>query len=116
MTQNRPDTDTRVVITVEEIDHSTVEQFEAELQRGLAAYAGAPHSRPDRSAGSLVIDLSGVTFLSSAGIRALIAADQDAKAHGGRIVIDGAQGVVLRCLEVTGLLDHLQIGEHERSD
>ena len=108
------DTDTRVVITVEEIDHSTVDRFEAELRRGLAAYAQAPHSRPGRSAGSLVIDLCNVTFLSSAGIRALIQADQDAMSHGGRIVIDGAQGVVQRCLEVTGLLEHLQVSEPDK--
>ena len=31
--------------------------------------------------------------------------------HGGRIVVDGAQGVVLRSLEITGLLDHLQVQE-----
>jgi anti-anti-sigma factor len=109
MSTETHDTDTRVVITVEEIDQATVEGFEAELQRGLRAYADAPHSRPDRSAGSLVIDLRNVAFMSSAGIRALISADQDAMAHGGRLVIDGAQGVVMRCLEVTGLLDHLQV-------
>src|SRR4051812_29951271 len=98
------DTDTRVIVTVDEIDHSTVHAFDAELQRGLSQYAQAPHSRPDRSAGSLVVDLRNVTFMSSAGIRALIQADQDAMAHGGRLVVDGARGVVLRCLEVTGLL------------
>jgi anti-anti-sigma factor len=105
------DTDTRVIITVEEIDHSTVDTFDAELRRALDQYADAPHSRPDRSAGSLVVDLRNVSFMSSAGIRALIQADQDAMAHGGRLVVDGAQGVVLRCLEVTGLLDHLQVSD-----
>src|SRR3954463_6061178 len=47
------DTDTRVIVTVDEIDHSTVDAFDAELQRGLSQYAQAPHSRPDRAAGSL---------------------------------------------------------------
>ena len=113
MSQRPQDTDTRVEITVEEIDHSTVEEFEAELRRALADYAAAPHSRPGRSDGALVIDLGRVTFMSSAGIRALIAADQDAMAHGGRLVVDGARGVVLRCLEITGLLDHLQVSDPE---
>ena len=105
------DADIRIVITVDEVDHATIEEFSAQIRDGLRHYREAPHRRPNRSDGSMVIDLTQVMFLGSAGVRALIDADQEAMRHGGRIVVDGAQGVVLRTLEITGLLDHLQVQE-----
>ena len=90
----------RVVITVGEVDHATVGQFADEIGRAAS----------DGSDGVLIVDLRQVTFIGSAGIRVLIDADQAAMARGGRVCVDGAQGVVLRCLEVTGVLERLQLG------
>jgi anti-sigma B factor antagonist len=52
----------------------------------------------------VVVDLSQVTFLSSMGIRALIAAAKARQANGGRMVllVDGSD-VVVRTLEATGV-------------
>jgi len=52
----------------------------------------------------VVVDLSQVTFLSSMGIRALIAAAKARQANGGRLVllVDGSD-VVVRTLEATGI-------------
>jgi anti-anti-sigma factor len=52
----------------------------------------------------VVVDLSAVTFLSSMGIRALIASAKAQQARGGRMVlhVDG-NDVVIRTLEATGI-------------
>ena len=52
----------------------------------------------------VIVDLSQVTFLSSMGIRALIAAAKARQANGGRMVllVDGSD-VVVRTLEAMGI-------------
>jgi anti-anti-sigma factor len=52
----------------------------------------------------VVVDLSAVTFLSSMGIRAIIAGAKAQQAKGGRMVLHVAgNDVVLRTLEATGV-------------
>jgi anti-anti-sigma factor len=55
----------------------------------------------------LVIDLSGVTFIDSTGIRCLIRANERANGCGMTIRFQGATGVVRRALEIVGLPDLL---------
>lgn len=51
-----------------------------------------------------LVDLSNVTFLSSMGIRALIASAKEQQAKGGRVVLNiGGNDVVGRTLEATGV-------------
>jgi anti-sigma B factor antagonist len=104
-TQQPTIAEVRVVVTVAQIDGQSVEAFGDELAEGLRRLEGSP----DRRTALLVVDLSGVEFLASPGIRKLIEADQAAIAAGGRLVICGASGVVSRCLEVTGVLDRFQL-------
>ena len=62
----------------------------------------------------VVVDLSQVTFLSSMGIRALIAAAKARKANGGRMVllVDGSD-VVVRTLEATGVGELIPVYDDE---
>jgi anti-anti-sigma factor len=62
----------------------------------------------------LVVHLSEVTFLSSMGIRALIAAAKAQQARGGRMVlhVDG-NDVVLRTLEATGVGELIPVYDDE---
>lgn len=62
----------------------------------------------------VVIHLSEVTFLSSMGIRALIAAAKDVQAKGGRMVlhVDGSD-VVVRTLEATGVDELIPVFDDE---
>ena len=54
----------------------------------------------------VIVDLSQVTFLSSMGIRALIAGAKAQQAQGGRMVLHVAgNDVVSRTLEATGIDD-----------
>jgi len=62
----------------------------------------------------VVVDLSQVTFLSSMGIRALIAAAKACQANGGRMVllVDGSD-VVVRTLEATGVDELIPVYDDE---
>jgi len=50
----------------------------------------------------LVIDLGGVTYLSSAGIRVVLGALKDARAAGGDVRLAGAEGNIKRVIEMAG--------------
>lgn len=50
----------------------------------------------------LVIELGGVIYLSSAGVRAMLAAMQDARTAGGDVRLAGAEGNIKRVVETAG--------------
>jgi anti-anti-sigma factor len=52
---------------------------------------------------SLVLDLSGVTFMDSTGLKVLLAVHQRALLAGGRLVLAGATRPVQRVVSITGL-------------
>jgi anti-anti-sigma factor len=80
-----------------ELDMATLEA----LRRPLAEL-GPPDGRP------VVIDLTGVSFMDSTGLRLLIA--ECARAHEGSLRIDvGAASAVHRLLELTGTLEQLPV-------
>ena len=88
----------RLQVSVEEVDRASIGLLEAELAEALSRRVnGDP----------LIIDLTAVRFLDSSGIRALVDADRAAGLTGGRVNLVGANGVVLRALEVSGVWDHL---------
>jgi anti-anti-sigma factor len=61
------------------------------------------------------MDLRGVTFLDSAGIKMLIQCQSDARPTGCRITLTETSHGVYRILEITGLLDHFDVPVAERS-
>lgn len=92
-----------IAVTLDEIDVQSGPAFAEQLSAGLRQLEAD-------SAGSgaeLVVDLSGVRFLDSTGIRGLIEVERAALDRGQRVVVTGAAGVVRRSLEVTGVLEHL---------
>jgi len=50
----------------------------------------------------LVIDLSGVPYMSSAGLRCLLVAQKSMIASGGEMRLSGVQPVVMEVLDLTG--------------
>jgi anti-sigma B factor antagonist len=56
----------------------------------------------------VVVDLSGLTFLDSSGIHALVTAHQAALREGGKLYAVGAAGVVADLLDLTGVADLLR--------
>ena len=55
------------------------------------------------SDGSVSVDLSEVTFLSSAGIQALVASQHDIERRGSRLTITCTQAPLVRLFEICGL-------------
>lgn len=55
----------------------------------------------------VVVDLTGVTFLDSAGINALLKGRRLAESRGQTFVVGGASGLVRQVLDITGVWDHL---------
>ncbi len=96
-----------VTVTVEEIDRESVSRFVAELTDGLRRYEELLRSRPEACSIALAVDLTGVRFMDSTGIRALIDADQLAVRHGGRLRVSAAGPAPRRALEVAGVWDRL---------
>lgn len=83
-----------------ELDLSTVEKVEDELRR-----------IEDRADKLLVLDLSGLTFLDSTGLRLMVTADQRARKAGRRLAIVKGPETVHRVFTITKLDDRLEMVE-----
>jgi anti-sigma B factor antagonist len=55
--------------------------------------------KPER----IVIDLSGATYIDSAGVAALMLAKQEVEAYGGKFFLSGVQETIRLILETSGL-------------
>ena len=87
-----------------ELDLSTVAKVEEELRRVEASDATL-----------LVLDLSGLTFLDSTGLRAVITADERARAQGRRFVIIKGPDAVQRVFAITRLEERLEMVDDDSS-
>lgn len=57
----------------------------------------------------VVVDLAGVTFMDSSGLRNLLAASNRAKKQGGKVVLRNVGPEVWRLLEITKTADHFAV-------
>jgi anti-sigma B factor antagonist len=80
-----------VVTLTGELDIATAEG----LSDWLLEIAGSP----------VVVDLSGVTFVDSSGISALIMAQNGMRANGDELILSRPDPFVKRTLEIVGLAD-----------
>lgn len=86
-------------LTVEgRLDTTTAPQLEGEVKSGLNGVT------------ELIMDFSGLEYISSAGLRVLLSA-QKVMNKQGKMVIRGANEVVKEVFEVTGFSDVLTIEE-----
>ena len=77
--------DCRLVSVRGRVDHTNSERF----QQALNAAAGeVPRG------GGMVVDLGGIDFITSAGLRALLLAQRTVSAAGSKLVVCGVEGVV----------------------
>jgi anti-sigma B factor antagonist len=89
--------DDRHVITLEgELDLDGVERVTEELERAEAS-----------DARQIVLDLSGLTFLDSSGVRLIVCANLRSRANGDRLRLIRGSTRVQRVFELTGVLDRL---------
>ena len=85
--------DTMVLAPVGRIDHGRSEDFKSALRPHLERCAAGQDQ--------LVLDLSGVNYISSAGLRVLMLARKQAKAQGGTLVLAGLGPVVKEIFEIS---------------
>jgi anti-sigma B factor antagonist len=95
--ERRPHGDAVVVGPEGEIDLSTVDDVRAQLR----AAAG--------EATTVVLDLSGVTFLDSTGLRMIVELQQDADRDRFAVVVVRAPEPVQRLLDIAGLSPRLAL-------
>jgi anti-anti-sigma factor len=70
----------------------------------------------DRGFAHVVVDLRRVTFLDSSGIRMLVNAHKHAEQLGARVSVRLGGEASRRALEITGMLDYLDIEEGTPSE
>lgn len=88
---------------VEQFDAFAVVTAEGEVDlRSVPGLSKALKECADRSRSALV-EMSGVTFIDSTGLGALIAAHRRARAHGGSVSVVNPPKLVRHVLTVTGL-------------
>ena len=75
----------RVVTPQGRLDHDNCESFQTDLAEHLQACS--------QQGAALVLDLSGLEYVSSAGLRCLMIAAREAKARAGRIIVAAMQPV-----------------------
>jgi len=86
------------VVLCGELDIATLDDAERQVE---AAAAAAPPL--------LVIDLSGLTFVDSSGVRLVLLADDRARSAGRRLAVRLGTGHALRVFQALGLLDKLDV-------
>lgn len=87
-----------------ELDIAAATDLEAALEE-------VEHDRPER----ILLDLRGLTFLDSTGLRTLLAADTRAREAGRRLTILQGPDAVRRVFEITGLEERLELVDDEAS-
>lgn len=69
----------------------------------------AAHLDPLTGDGDVQVDLAGVDFMDSSGLRVIIGAHQRAAEADRKLIIERPGRAVRRILEISGLIDHLHI-------
>jgi anti-anti-sigma factor len=81
-----------------ELDMAGVDRFERQL---------ASDQTP--KAETFVLDMRGLTFIDSSGLRAVIMADQRVRAGGGRFIVVRGPERVNHVMEMTGVAKHIEL-------
>jgi anti-anti-sigma factor len=55
------------------------------------------------------IDMAGLTFMDSSGLRVILSATTEARSHGGDVVLVEPSHSVTRLLEISGLTEHFTV-------
>jgi anti-anti-sigma factor len=80
-----------------ELDPHTAPSLRKEIDRVLG-----------RGRALLVLDLAGLTFIDSSGLRVIISAHKEAAERGGKLALRAPSQTTRRLLDITGLLDHIE--------
>lgn len=97
-----------LTISIEHDNGTTVASLTGDLDGDTCAELGAALAA-GASAGGLVIDLAGLTFIDSSGITELVEAREACVGRNAPFTLRATTPSVRRVLEITGLLEHFGI-------
>jgi len=83
----------RVVTPRGRLDHDNCEAFQSDLGEHLEACS--------KEGAALVLDLSGLEYVSSAGLRCLMMGARQASVHKSRIMVSAPQPIVAEILQIS---------------
>ncbi len=91
-------------VTTRDIDGTSVVRVQGRLDTATAPSLETTCSELIGSgAKRVVIEMAQLEYLSSAGIRVVLAAAKRLQAGGGQLTVCGAKGIVLETLQVSGI-------------
>jgi anti-sigma B factor antagonist len=85
--------DTLVITPAGRLDHDNCDEFRAGIQPHLES--GGPDGR------GIVLDLSGLEYVSSAGLRCFMLAAREARNQGGKVVLAALRPVVAEIFQIS---------------
>jgi anti-anti-sigma factor len=85
--------DTLVIMPAGRLDHDNCEEFRSGLQPHLEGGA--------RDGRGIVLDLSGLEYISSAGLRCFMLAAREARNQGGKVVLAALRPVVSEIFQIS---------------
>jgi anti-sigma B factor antagonist len=94
------DGDVHAIRLFGELDLATIDPVQQELERVEAS-----------DARSILVDLSGLAFMDSTGVRLLVAAHARSRADRDRLTLRRGNAAVQRVIEVSGLDDQLPFAD-----
>jgi anti-sigma B factor antagonist len=92
------DGDDTVLVLRGELDPHTAPRLRDKIEQALAA-----------GRVNVVLDLAGLSFIDSSGLRVIISAHKDTAERHGHLVLRSPSPTARRLLDITGLLDHIEI-------
>ena len=97
-------------VEVESARYGALVAIEGELDLATVPHVSAAlAAEPVASAGAVVVDLTGVAFMDSTGLAALVALEHDLTDRGGRLLLACPEGPARLLLDVTGLAEQLAV-------
>lgn len=95
-------------ISIEKVDNSTVFKLEGRLDTVTAPELENKINNEGDALKKLVLDFSGISYISSAGLRVLLGAQKKMNAQGSMELVNVSEDV-MDILEMTGFADILVI-------
>jgi anti-anti-sigma factor len=95
-------------VTVDEGERGPIVTVSGEIDLETSPELGAVLASLDPPGGEVDVDLAGVTYIDSTGLRALLTARDAAREGGGSLRVSATSSIVARLIEITGCQDLLE--------
>ncbi len=94
------------------VDNEAVFRLHGDLDPHTAPIlTSAVNERIEAGDRTVVLDLTGVSFIDSSGLRAMLTAHRELSERDGELRLRNPSQTTMRLLEVTGLVDQLHLEE-----